>query len=105
MVLMLARIAAGLGELPVDAGPSRSGDDRQNAIEHLASREVLVEAIVHQIAQHPATLRYAEAECVADARSQRIAIRRMAQERHDVADRREADAHYDRIARTVDELE
>ena len=105
VVLMLARIAAGLRELPVDAGPSRSGDDRQNAIEHPASRKVLVEAIVHQITQHPATLRYAEAERVADARSQRIAFRRMAQERHDVADRREADAHHDRIARAVDELE
>ena len=105
MVLMLARIAAGLGELPVDAGPARSGDDRQNAVEHLASREVLVEAVVHQIAQHPAALRDAEAQRVADARSQRIAIRRMAQERDDVADRREADAHHDRIARAVDELE
>ena len=106
MVLMLTRIAAGLRELPVDAGPPRSGDDRQNAIEHLASRKVLVEAIVHQIAQHPATLRYAEARARGGCRDrQRIAVRRMAQECHDVADRGEADAHHDRIARAVDELE
>ena len=106
---MLARIAAGLRKLPVDAGAARPGDDRKDAVEHLASGKILVEPEMHQIAKHAAALRDAETERVPDARAplrrQRIVFRRMAQERNDVADRGKADAHHDRIARAVDELE
>ena len=104
MVLMLARVAAGLRELPVDAGAARAGDDRQDAIEDLPSREVLIEAVVAP----DRAARGRSARCRSPARAGcRIAadVAVMAQERHDIADRREADAHHDRIARAVDELE
>ena len=102
VILVLARIAAGLGKLPVDAGAARPGDDRKDAVEHLASGKILVEPEMHQIAKHAAALRDAETERAPDARAplrrQRIVCRRVPQERNDVADRGKADAHHDRIA-------
>src|SRR5215471_3564292 len=43
VILMLARIPARLGELPVDAGAARTGYDGKDAVEHLTSRKILVE--------------------------------------------------------------
>ena len=60
VILMLARIATGLCELPVDAGAPRSRDDRKDAVEHLASRKILVEPEMHQITKHAAALRDAK---------------------------------------------
>src|SRR6266851_7564910 len=68
VVLVLARIAAGLSKLPVDTGAARPGDDGKDAIEHLASSKVLVEPEMHQIAKHAAALRDAETERASDAR-------------------------------------
>src|SRR5207253_6535897 len=64
---------------------------------------------MHEIAKHAAALRDAETQRMADARPllwrQRIVVRRVPQERDDVAYRGEADPHHNRIARAVDELE
>ncbi len=106
---MLARIAPRLRKLPVNAGAARSRHDGKDAVERLASRKILVEAEMHQIAKNAAALRDAETQRMADARPllrrQRIVVRRVPQERDDVADRGEADAHHNRIARAIDELE
>src|SRR5215213_2321163 len=108
VILVLARIAAGLRKLPVDVGAARPRHDRKDAVKHLASGEILVEPQIHQIAKHAAALRDAETERTPDARAplrrQRVVSRFMAQERNDVADRGKADAHDDRIAGAVDEL-
>lgn len=100
---MLARIAAGLRKLPVDTGSARPRHDRKDAVEYPASRKILVEPKMDQIAKHAAALRDAETQRMADARPplrrQRIVFRCVAQERNDVADRGEADAHHERIAR------
>src|SRR6266513_1947724 len=60
VILVLARIATGLRKLPVDAGASRSRHDGKDAVEHLASRKILVEPEMHQITKHAAALRDAE---------------------------------------------
>src|SRR5271167_2537752 len=108
VILVLARVAPYLRKLPVDAGAARSRHDGKDAVEHLASRKILIEAEMHQIAKHAAALRNAETQRMADARPllrrQRIVLRRVPQERDDVADRGETDAHHDWTARTVDEL-
>ena len=57
---MLARIATGLRELPVDAGAPRPRHDGKDAVEHLASRKILVEPEMHQITKHAAALRDAK---------------------------------------------
>jgi len=109
VVLVLARITPRLRKLPIDAGAARSRHDGKDAVEHLASRKILIEPEMHQIAKHAAALRDAETQSMADARPllrrQRIVLRCVPQERDDVADRGEADAHHDRTARAVDELE
>src|SRR5439155_25068192 len=91
VILVLARIPAGLRELPVDTGAARPGDDGKYAVEHLASGKILVERELHQIEKHAAALRYAETERAPDAgtplRRQRIVCRVVAQEGNDVADR------------------
>src|SRR5205823_4250564 len=101
-ILMLARIAASLRKLPVDAGAARPGDDGKDAVEHLASGKILVEPEMHQIAKHAAALGDAETERAPDPRPpllrQRIVCPVVAQERNDVADRSKADAHDDWIA-------
>src|SRR6266481_8001598 len=108
VILMLARIATGLRKLPVDAGAPRPRHDRKDAVEHLASRKILVEPEMHQITKHAAALRDAKTQRVPDARAllrrQRIVSCFAPQERNNVADRGKADAHHDRIARAVDEL-
>src|SRR6516162_335246 len=108
MILVLSRIATRLRKLPVDAGAARPRHYRKNTVEHLASRKILVEPEMHQVAKHAAALRDAEAQRPSDAqpllRRQRIVLGGVPQERNEVADRGEADAHHDRIARAVDEL-
>src|SRR6516165_3093648 len=108
MVLVLAGIPARLRELPVDTGAARSRHDGKDAVEHLASPKILVEPEMHQITKHAAALRDAKTESVADARPllwrQRIVLGCMPQERDEVADGGEPDAHHDRITRAVDKL-
>src|SRR5436190_82035 len=83
VVLVLARIPASLGELPVDAGAARPGDDRQDAIEHLATGKILIEPEMHEIAEDAAALRDAETERAPDPRPplrrERIVCRVVAQ--------------------------
>jgi len=65
---MLARIATCLRELPVDAGAARPRHDREDTVEHLAAREILVEPKVDQITKYAAALRDAETQRIPDAR-------------------------------------
>src|SRR6516165_2877613 len=108
VVLMLARVAARLPKLPVDTGAARSRNDGKHAVEHAASRKILVEPEMHQVAKHAAALRDAETESVADPRPllwrQRIVLRCIPQKRDEVTDGGEPDAHHDRITRAVDKL-
>src|SRR5437870_735 len=94
VVLVLARVAPRLRKLPVNAGAARSRHDGKDAVEHLASGQVLVEAEMHQIAKYAAALRDAETQRMVDARPllrrQRIILRRVSQERDEIADRGEA---------------
>ena len=84
VILVLARIAAGLRKLPVNAGATRPRNDRKDAVEHLASGEILVEPQMHQIPKHTAALRDAETKRAPNARAplrrQRVVFRFMAQE-------------------------
>src|SRR5215831_1126300 len=87
-----------LRELPVDAGVARSRHDRKDAVEHLASRKILVEPEMHQITKHAAALRDAKTQRPADARPllrrQWIILGFVPQERNNVAERGKADAHH-----------
>ena len=49
VILVLPRIAAGLGKLPVDTGASRSRYDGEDAAEHRPARKILIEPEMHQI--------------------------------------------------------
>src|SRR3981189_3521059 len=60
VVLVLARITTRLRKLPIDAGAARSRHDGKDAVEHLASRKILIEPEMHQIAKHAPALRDAE---------------------------------------------
>src|SRR5438046_839830 len=55
VILMLARIATGLRELPVDAGAPRPRHDGEDTVEHLAPRKIPGEPETHQSPKRAAT--------------------------------------------------
>ena len=111
MVLVLLLPAPRLTELVVGEGLARAGDVGVDAVEDDAARDVLVEALVQEVAQHAPALRDADRDRGAGQPGlrQRVRIaagvrRLVAQERDGVAHRREPESQHDGILRLIDEL-
>jgi hypothetical protein len=113
VVLVIARVAAGLGEAGVHEALARAGDVRDDAVEHAPPRLVLVETLVDEVAQEASALGDAERVGVAHrgpaVRRERIGnpVRRaglVAEEGDHVARRGEAEAQDLGVPGGVDEL-
>ena len=105
MIFMLARISARLGECEIDEGAAGSGHHWENCVEHLPVIQVLVEPEMHEIAQHPPALRDTKTDRVAYPAADRVHRRGIVpQKRHQIADRRETDAHDLRVLGGIDEF-
>ena len=111
VVLVLLLPAPRLTELVVGEGLPRAGDVGMDAVEDDAARDVLVEALVQEVAQHAPALGDADRDRGAGQPGlrQRVRIaagvgRLVAQERDGVAHRREPEAQHDGVLRLVDEL-
>ena len=85
----------------VEAPAPGAGRVHEQAVEHLASRLVGVEALIDQMPQEPAGLRDTEAEGPADPKRTGLVVLGV---RHHVPHRGETHADDHRVARTVDEL-
>ncbi len=97
----------GLAEAQVEvAGALAAGDVHQDAVEHPALGFVLVEAEIEKLAQVAPALRGAEGIGVRDVAGAGVAVlhRGVAQERHDVARREEAEPDDRGAGRRVDDL-
>ncbi len=105
MIFVLAGVTPRLRECEIDEGAAGAGDDREDRIEDFASLEVLIEAEMHQVTQHAPALRNAESHGVAHFAADRIHRRRiMPQERDQITDRGETDAHHLGIPGGINEL-
>src|SRR5262249_37182722 len=98
-----------LAELGVVEDAPDAGDVGQHAVEDLALRLILIEALADVVAQIAPALRDADAEGTPDrttgrVRGTRVVARRIAQERDDVARRGIADAEHLWIFRRVGQL-
>src|SRR5204862_342918 len=85
----------------VEAPAPGAGRVHEQAVEHLASRLVGVEALIDQMPQEPAGLRDTEAEGPADSKRTGLVVLGV---RDHVPHRGETHADDHRVARTVDEL-
>src|SRR5438876_12170868 len=85
----------------VEAPAPGAGRVHEQAVEHLASRLVGVEALIDQLPQEPAGLRHTEGEGPADHKWTGIVVLGV---RHHVPHRGETHADDHRLPRTVDVL-
>ena len=105
MILMLARIPSRLGEGEIDESAARARHDREERVEHFPPVQILVEAEMHEITQHPPALRNAEPHSMTHHAAQRVRGRDIVvKERHQIADRGETRAHHLGIAGRMDEF-
>src|SRR5271156_5998097 len=114
VVLMLAGKSSRLGECEVGKGLARSREARHDAIENDVAVNIFVEALPQIVAQKASGLRRPEREHAGHRRSGAIEAKRIwptlvvdslvPEERDGVAHRGKPQAHYDRIARRIDEL-
>ena len=113
VVLVLARVAARLGETRVDERAPGAGHVGGHPVEYAPPLDILVEALVDEVADHPAALRGAHGHRVLQhrpaaveerIRRTRIVHWRVPCERDEVADGAEPQTQDDRVANLVDEL-
>ena len=106
---MLIGGAAGLREAEIGEGPLAAREVRHQAFEHHAPGFVRVEAVIEEVVQVAAGLRHAEADRTVDPAGEHIRRTRgiralVAQERHDIARRRQSEADHLRVLGLIDEL-